>query len=165
MQKVNRLQDKSWSVVFLLIGLLILIIDQLSKVWIRTNLSEGQALFELGFFRITHITNTGAAFGLFQGQSFILTIVAVLAIAVVLVCGLYISRFFPWLDSRLSKLSLGLLLGGTVGNLIDRLRFGYVTDFIDFGYWPVFNVADASVTIGVILFAYSLLRSAQVEKH
>jgi signal peptidase II len=165
MQKVNRLQGKLWSVVFLLIGLFILIIDQLSKVWIRTNLSEGQTLFELGFFQLTHVSNTGAAFGLFQGQSFALTVVAIVAIAVVLVCGLYISRFFPWLDRRLSRLSLGLLLGGTMGNLVDRIHLGYVTDFIDFGYWPAFNVADASVTIGVIIFVYSLLRSAQVEKH
>jgi signal peptidase II len=165
MQKVNCLQGKLWSVVFLLIGLLILVIDQLSKIWIRTNLSEGQTLFELGFFRIAHVSNTGAAFGLFQGHSFALTVVAIVAIAVVLVCGLYISRFFPWLDSRLSRLSLGLLLGGTMGNLVDRISLGHVTDFIDFGYWPAFNVADASVTIGVIIFAYSLLRSAQVEKH
>ncbi|MBA7678182.1 Lipoprotein signal peptidase [subsurface metagenome] len=54
------------------------------------------------------------------------------------------------------KSALGLVLGGTVGNIIDRLRFGYVTDFIDFGFWPAFNVADSSVVIGVIIFAYSL---------
>jgi len=165
MQKVNRLQGKLWSVFFLLIGLIILVVDQFSKAWIRANLLEGQSLFKLGFFRITYVHNTGAAFGLFQDQSFILTIVAIVAISVILVYALFISRSFPWLEGKLSKSALGLLLGGTVGNLIDRLRLGYVTDFIDFSYWPAFNLADASVTVGVILFAYSLLRSAQVEKH
>ena len=50
-----------------------------------------------------------------------------------------------------------MVLGGTVGNLIDRLRFGYVTDFIDFGFWPAFNIADSAIVVGVIIFAYSLL--------
>jgi len=60
---------------------------------------------------------------------------------------------------------LGLVLGGAVGNLIDRLRFGYVTDFIDVGLWPAFNIADSAITIGVILLAYSLLRLTRAEKH
>jgi len=164
MRKVNHPKGKWRSVVFLLVGLLIVVADQLSKAWIRASLSEGQSLFELGFFRITHIHNTGAAFGLFRGQSFILTIVAIVAITIILVYALVSYRYFPWLDSRLGKLALGLVFGGTVGNLIDRLRLGYVTDFIDFGYWPAFNIADSSVTIGIILFAYTLLRSAQAEK-
>ena len=165
MRKVNHPQGRWRSVVFFLIGLLIVVADQLSKAWIRTNLPEGQSLFELGFFRITHVHNTGAAFGLFQGQSFILTIIAIVAITIILVYALISYRYFPWFDSRLGRLALGLLLGGTVGNLIDRLRLGYVIDFIDFDYWPAFNIADSFVTIGVILFAYSLLRSAQAEKH
>ncbi|MFQ5996154.1 MAG: signal peptidase II [Dehalococcoidales bacterium] len=165
MRKVNHPQAKWRSVVFLLIGLLIVVADQLSKAWIRTNLVEGQSLFELGFFRLTHVHNTGAAFGLFPGQSFILTIIAIVAITIILVYAFISSRYFPWLDSRLGRLALGLVFGGTVGNLIDRLRLGYVTDFIDFGYWPAFNIADSSVTIGVIIFAYSLLRSTQAEKH
>jgi signal peptidase II len=60
-------------------------------------------------------------------------------------------------------LTFGLMLGGTVGNLIDRLRLGYVTDFIDFGYWPAFNIADSAVTISVIAFVLLLLRHAQTE--
>ena len=166
MQKVNRLQDKSWSVVFLLIGLLILIIDQLSKVWIRTNLSEGQALFELGFFRITHITNTGAAFGLFQGHQFALTIFSLVASAAILGYALFFYRRFPLLDNMSNRIALGLILGGTVGNLIDRLNPNLegVTDFISIGIWPTFNVADSAVTVGAILFAYSLLRLLRAEK-
>jgi signal peptidase II len=165
MRKVNHPQGRWRSVVFFLIGLLIVVADQLSKAWIRTNLLEGQSLFELGFFRITHIHNTGAAFGLFQGQSFILTIIAIVVITIILVYAFVSYRYFPWQESRLGRLALCLLLGGTVGNLIDRLRLGYVTDFIDFGYWPAFNIADSAVTIGIIIFAYTLLRSAQAEKH
>ncbi|MBA7624082.1 Lipoprotein signal peptidase [subsurface metagenome] len=102
---------------------------------------------------------------MFQGQSFALTIVALVGVAAILVYALFIHRSFPRLDNMLGKSALGLVLGGTVGNLIDRLRLGYVIDFIDFDYWPAFNIADSCVTIGVILFAYTLLRSAQAEKH
>ena len=164
MQKVNRPQGKWRCVAFFLIGLLILVADQFSKAWIRASLPEGQSLFEIGFFQITHVHNTGAAFGLFRGQSFILTIVAIIAITVILVYAFVSYHRFPWLDSMLSKIALGLVFGGTVGNLIDRLRLGYITDFIDFGFWPAFNIADSAVTVGVIIFAYSLLRSAQAEK-
>ena len=164
MRKANHLQDKWRNVVFSLTGLLIVVADQLSKVWIRTNLVEGQSLFKVGFFRITYVQNTGAAFGLLQGQSFALTIVAITGVVALLVYALFFYRYFPWLDSMLTRFGLGLMLGGTLGNLIDRLRFGYVTDFIDFGYWPAFNVADSAITVGVIIFAYSLLRLTQAEK-
>jgi len=153
-----------WNVVFLLIGLFIIFADQLSKHWIRTNLPEGQMLFKIGFFRITHVQNTGAAFGLFQDKSFILTIVALVAVTALLAYGLSIHRRFPLFSSLLSKISLGLVLGGTVGNLVDRVRFGFVTDFIDFTYWPAFNIADSAITIGVILFAYSLFRPLRAPK-
>ena len=164
MRKVSRLQDKQWSVVFPLIGLLIVVADQLSKVWIRINLPEGHSLFQVGFFRITHIHNTGAAFGLFRDQSFALTIVAIIAITVILVYTFVGYRHLPWLDSLSGKLALGLILGGTVGNLIDRLRFGYVTDFIDFSFWPAFNIADSAVTVGVTIFVVSLLLLSPTKK-
>ncbi len=161
MQKVNHLQGKRRNVVFLLTALLIVAADQLSKIWIRSSLAIGQSLPETGFFRLTHVRNSGAVFGLFQGQSFALTIAALVAIAVLLLYVLFISRRFSYLDSMLGRSALGLILGGTVGNLVDRLRFGYVTDFIDVGIWPVFNIADSAVTVGVIIFAYSLLSLAR----
>ena len=164
MQKANRLQGRWRNVVFFLTGLLIVTADQLSKLWIRSNLLVGQSLPEAGFFRLTHVHNTGAAFGLFQDQSFLLTIVALVGIAVLLVYALFIYRRFPFLDDRLGKSALGLVLGGTVGNLIDRLRFGYVTDFIGVGIWPAFNIADSAIVVGVIIFAYSLLPLARAEK-
>jgi len=166
MQKASELRSEwRWNVLFFLIVLLVVAADQLSKIWIRSNLLVGQSLFEAGFFRITYVHNTGAAFGLFQGQSFLLTIVALVGITVLLVYTLVFYRRFPLLDNRLGRPVLGLVLGGAVGNLIDRLRFGYVTDFIDVGLWPAFNLADSAITIGVILLAYSFLRSARAEKH
>ena len=132
--------------------------DQWSKVWIRSY-PEGQQIFKFGLFSIVHVHNTGAAFGLFQGYSFALTIVAIIGIIIILFLALSFSSRLPFLSSWLGKLSLGLMLGGAVGNLIDRLRLGYVTDFIDVGFWPAFNVADSAVTVGVLIFAYALLRS------
>lgn len=153
-----------WSVILFLIALLIATADQLSKNWIRSNLLVGHSYFEAGFFRIIHVSNTGAAFGLFQGQSFILTIIGLAGIAVFLVYILVIYRGAPFLNNLLNRVALGLVFGGALGNLIDRLRFGQVTDFLDFGFWPVFNIADSAVTVGVILFAFSLLSVARTRK-
>ena len=167
MQKGNYLQGKRWNVVFSLAALLVVVADQLSKLWIRSNLVIGQSSFELEFFQIIRVRpNTGAAFGLFQGQLFALTIVSLVAIAAILCYALFIYRRFPLLDNMLNRIAIGLILGGTVGNLIDRVRFGGVTDFIGVGsWWPTFNIADSAVTVGVIIFAYSLLSSVWPETH
>ncbi len=166
MQKAGNLQGRRRNVVFFLIALLVVVADQLSKLWIRSNLLVGQSLFEVGIFQIVRLPpNTGAAFGLFQDQSFALAIVAIVGIALLLVCALIIyPRFFPS-DNLLGKSALGLILGGTIGNLIDRLRFGGVTDFISIGIWPAFNIADSAIVVGAILFAYSLLLLARAGKH
>jgi len=165
MQKANHLPARWRNVVFFLAALLIAVADQLSKTWIRTNLAVGQSLPEVGFLRLTHVHNTGAAFGLFHGQTFPLTIVSLVGVAALLFYAVLLYRHFPFLDNRLAWVGLGLILGGTVGNLIDRLRLGYVTDFIDFGFWPAFNLADSAIVVGVIIFAYSLLSLARAGKH
>ena len=166
MQKVNSLQGKWWSVVFFLTALLLVAADQLSKLWIRSNIDIGDSLFEVGFFRLTHVQNTGAVFGLFQGQSFALTIVAFVGIAGLLFYAFFIYHWFPLLNSKLNRIALGLILGGTVGNLIDRLssNLNGVIDFISIGIWPAFNVADSAIVVGTIIFAYSLLRLARARK-
>jgi len=143
---------------------LVVAADQLSKLWIRSNLLVGQSLFEIGFFRITHIQNTGAAFGLFRGHSLMLTVVALFGVVILLLYAFFFYRHYPLLNNRLGWVALGLVLGGTIGNLIDRLRLGYVTDFIDFTVWPAFNIADSAVTVGVIIIAYSLLSLVRAEK-
>ena len=164
MQKVNNLQGRSRNVVLLLIALLIVVADQLIKIWIRSNLAVGQSMPDTGFFQITHVNNSGAAFGLFQGQTFALTVFASVIIVGLLLYVFFISRRVHFLENMLGRTGLGLVLGGAAGNLIDRVRFGYVTDFIDVGLWPAFNIADSAVTVGVIIFAGSLLYSARAEE-
>ena len=165
MQKADRLQAKWRNVVFFLVALLIVITDQLSKIWIRTNLAVGQSLPEVGFPQLTHVSNTGAAFGLFHGQTFPLIIASFIGVAILLFYALSFYRRFPLLDNWIAWTGLSLVLGGTIGNLIDRLRFGYVTDFIDFGFWPAFNLADSSIVVGVIIFACALLSLARTSEH
>ncbi len=164
MQKVNSLQGKWGNVVFSLTALLLVTADQLSKLSIRSNLVLGESLFEVGFFRLIRVHNTGAAFGLFQGQSFLLTIIALVGVAALLLYAFFFHHKFPFLDNRLGKLALGLVLGGTVGNLIDRIRFGYVTDFIAVSIWPAFNIADSAIVVGTIILAYSLIGLARARE-
>ena len=138
-------------------------LDQLTKYWVMASLPEGNWWSPLPggawhFFRITHTTNSGAAFGIFPKQGGVFVLVA----AVVVVAIVLYYRYLPQGD-WLIRLSLGLQLGGAIGNLIDRLRFGYVVDFIDVGFWPIFNIADASITIGVILIAYGLWRGDRTQ--
>jgi signal peptidase II len=146
-----------WNTLFFLIAALVVAADQLSKIWIRANIPIGQALFEAGFFRLIHITNSGAAFGLFRGYSSVFTVSALVAFVVFLLYVFVIYRKYPSFDNVSNRIAIGMMFGGTAGNLIDRLRFGVVTDFIDLSFWPTFNIADSSVTIGVILFVYSIL--------
>ena len=164
MQKVNSLQGKWWNVVFFLTALPLVAADQLSKLWIRSSLAIGESLFEVGFFRLTRVHNSGAAFGLFQGQSFLLPIIASVGVAALLLYAFLFHHKFPFLENRLGKLALGLVLGGTVGNLIDRIYLGYVTGFIDFNFWPAFNIADSAIVVGIIILAYSLIGLATAGK-
>ena len=164
MQKVKSLQGKWWYIVFSLTALLIVIADQLSKLWIRSNLGIGESLFEVRFFRLTHVHNTGAAFGLFQGQAFILTIIASVGVAALLLYVFFFHHKCLFVGNRLGKLALGLVLGGTLGNLIDRINLGHVTDFINFNVWPAFNIADSAIVVGSILLAYSLISLAIVKE-
>ena len=164
MRKEKRPLAKWRYLLFSLVALFIIVADQLSKAWIRSSVPEGHTLFRLDFLRITNVHNTGAAFGLFSDYALVLAIFALIAGAAILFFVVYGYRYYPWLGSTGITLVLGLILGGTAGNLIDRFRFGYVTDFIDFGYWPAFNVADSAVTVGVIIFAVLLLRHARIEE-
>ena len=167
MQKASNPLVGRRHVVFFLTALLLVAADQLSKWGIRENLEPWESIPETGFFQLTHVRNTGGAFGLFQDHSFALAIVAIVGIALLLIYALFVYRRYPSLDNRLSWAALGLLLGGTIGNLIDRITtdFHYVTDFISIGAWPAFNIADSAVVVGAILFAYSLLSLAWAGKH
>lgn len=141
-----------------------LVADQLTKLWIRSTLDIGEVLWQAGIFSIVRSKNTGAAFGFFQDQAFILAIVATVVIALVLFYVLWAHRRYPIFTGRLSWVALSLILGGIIGNLIERVcnlidpsRFVGVTDFISVGWWPSFNIADSALVVGTILLAYSLL--------
>jgi signal peptidase II len=157
MEKVNRLQLNRRDIVFAAIVLLDIIADQLSKAWILGHLQPGETLWDVGIFQIIHVLNSGAAFGMFKSHTLILIIVDFIGIAVILYLVFWMRRQWSFIDKMLVRVSIGLILGGTIGNLIDRIRVGQVTDFIDFKIWPVWNIADASVTVGVIILAYCLL--------
>jgi signal peptidase II len=152
MRREESSRDGWWTALFFLAAALVVVADNLTKTWIRSYAGE-QPIFEAGIFRIINVQNTGSSFGLFQDQNFILTIVAIVGIVIVLLFTFLVLRRFPSLNTWLSNLALGLILGGTIGNLIDRLSRGFVTDFIDIGIWPTFNIADSAMVIGVILIA------------
>ena len=146
------------GLILITIALLVIALDQLTKHLVKSYMEFGQSIPGEGFLRLTYTTNTGGAFGILANQTFLLAMAALIGITVLLI---YL-RYLP-LDSTLLKMGLGLDLGGAVGNLIDRLRSGEVTDFIKIGPWPVFNLADSSIVIGTILIIYYLLFSAKTK--
>ena len=130
----------------------VLLIDQLSKCLVHLKLVPGESIPIIkNVFHISLIHNTGCAFGLFRHQATILMALSILTIVMILV-------FYRQLvgSGRILRVAVSLLIGGASGNLIDRLRFGYVVDFLDFQIWPVFNLADSAVTIGVALILWNL---------
>ncbi len=146
------------KIILPVVALLILAADQISKHLVLSNLDPGQSWNPIAtltpWVSITHVTNTGVAFGLFRDRGSFFTVIAVIVAAAII----FYYRQLPagqwWL-----KLSLGLQLGGALGNLLDRVRLGYVVDFIDFKIWPVFNLADSAIVVGVAILAYYLLSS------
>jgi signal peptidase II len=103
------------------------------------------------FLNLTLVHNRGAAFGIFQNQLLLFVLVSFFAI------GFILYNLKNKTNSIILKLSLSLILGGAVGNLIDRLRFGFVVDFLDFRIWPVFNVADSVITIAALFLTWELV--------
>ena len=140
----------------LLLAATIIVLDQLSKWWIVSTISPGGYVYPIPvlapFVGLTHVQNTGVAFGLFQNAN---TFFAPLSMVVIVV----IVRFMRALpaDRWLARLGLTLLLAGAIGNLIDRLRVGYVIDFVAVGSFARFNVADSAVSIGVAVLVLAWL--------
>lgn len=145
------------------VALLVLVLDYVTKEIVRNNLPlyTYWAPFPAieNFFRFTHTTNTGVAFGLFQNANLLFAVFA----AIVSIGIIYFNQKLQ-AGNVLLRIALGLQLGGAVGNLLDRVTQGSVTDFLDFGPWPVFNVADTAVVAGVILMGYVLLQEERKEK-
>jgi signal peptidase II len=152
---------------YLLLALGVVILDQATKALVIAKIPLHRTIPVIrGFFDLTHLQNTGAAFGVFaaagSARPLLVTLLALAVFAGVLVWSL---KTPP--DHRLLQGALGLIMGGAVGNLIDRLRFAAVTDFLRFYVdrweWPSFNVADSAISVGVVLLAWDIWRRPEPE--
>ena len=137
------------------VGMLVVALDQLTKHWatdwLSSNPDGGPSLLN-GWLSLTYTTNTGAAFGVLADRGVLFVLIGLVVLAVLVAYW----RFLPG-KRLLLRLSLGLQLGGAIGNLLDRLRAGYVIDFLQVRYWPIFNLAASSIVLGVLLLMYYLL--------
>lgn len=145
---------------FLIPAAVVVVLDQLTKQFFWRN-GQNYDVID-GILRITLVRNAGAAFGLFQGGRVFFIAASVAAIVFILYVGLRLPR-----TDRFRRILLGVILGGAIGNLIDRVYAGQVIDFLDMGIgvhrWPVFNVADMGVSVGATILMIYLLRSPRTE--
>ena len=141
-----------------IVALVAVVADQVTKGLVRGNVDRGESIDLVAGVELTHIGNDGIAFGLLDGVSTLLLVAIGIVFTVGLAAFLITSHDRPAL-----WLPVGLLAGGAIGNLIDRIRIGEVTDFIDPPSWPAFNVADVSISVGVILLVVMYLRDPDPE--
>jgi signal peptidase II len=134
------------------IALAAVVADQVTKHIVAANLRLGEGVHVVRPFSIRHVENSGIAFGLFSNATAAVIVVTAIAIAWMLI-------YFARSGARhpVLPVALGLVIGGSVSNLADRVRLGYVTDFLDFRYWPAFNLADSFIVIGVGILLAALL--------
>src|SRR6266404_8678945 len=131
----------------------VLLLDRLSKAWVRHNFLLGESRRITSWFYVTFVENTGTAFGFFQGNNKALAIFAF----IILVAILYGARGLSERGGFWGALGVALVLGGAVGNIMDRIHFGRVIDFLDFRVWPVFNIADSAISVGTVSIMLGLL--------
>jgi signal peptidase II len=143
------------DVLFFLIAAAVVALDQTTKAVVRATVEPGTLNAwpdKDWLLNIVNVSNSGAAFGILQGQTTFLVATSLIGVAAIVLYYL-----FPPLEHGLLRVALSLQLGGAAGNLIDRVRSGEVTDFINFEFWPAFNVADASISIGVVTILWFFL--------
>jgi signal peptidase II len=142
---------------------LIVVVDQWTKALVRANLAIGEIwspwTWLTPYARIVNWNNTGAAFGIFQGFSGVFSLLAIIVALVII-------YYFPRVPAQdwVLRIAMGLQLGGALGNLVDRITIGRVTDFISVGSFAVFNVADSSITVGVIILVLGVWLKDQHDK-
>ena len=134
----------------------IAVLDQVTKYLVWRNMALGVSIPVIhGFFNLTYVRNTGAAWGMLTGFNYLLVFMAIAMLVVLIV---FRRHFIS--DSIVHHVAMGLMVAGIVGNLIDRLRLGYVIDFLDFYlgtyHWPAFNIADSAITVGTFWVAINL---------
>lgn len=136
---------------------LVLVLDQLSKWWVLNSFLTHESRPVIpGLFSLTFVTNTGAAFGILAGEQSLWRQLFFVAVALVAMAVLYLAFREYRRQGGVYMAAIGLVAGGALGNLVDRLRLGHVVDFLDFylrqHHWPAFNIADSAITVGVALF-------------
>lgn len=136
-----------------------LLVDLVSKYLVMTRMTENQSIPVINhIFYLTYIQNPGAAFGLLSGHTYLFILIAVVLLAAMVAGYRYIAR------ATIYQYAIGLIGGGALGNLIDRIRFTRVVDFLDFRVWPIFNLADSAICIGVGLLVWDILRQQSKDK-
>jgi signal peptidase II len=142
-----------------LVAVAAVLADQVTKHIVSSTLALDDQIHVLGPFSIHHVQNSGIAFGLFSSATSAVTVVTAGAVA-------WMLWFFARSGSRHPVLpaALGLLIGGSLSNLVDRIRLGHVTDFIDFRYWPAFNLADTFIVVGVAMLLAALFAADRAPK-
>jgi len=158
MKNYNSIKEKiinSWLLkdkVFWSLFPIIFIFDQITKYLVYKNLSLGESIPENFIIRITYARNTGTAFSLFSSYGEILLYISI-----------FVAVFFTFYFILIEKpkltmrIFISLVVAGALGNIIDRIRFGYVNDFIDVGFWPIFNIADSSISIALTIYFVDLI--------
>ncbi len=160
----SRLQRLLAYRLLLTLAIVVFALDQLTKAWIYARMPLGSygpyAGIEVipNFFYLVHVGNTGAAWSLFSGKSFFLALLALATLGAI-----FLWRRALGLQDRIAQAAFGLLCGGIVGNLVDRLIHGHVIDFLDFHFgsytYPTFNVADSGICVGVVIYLWHSLRT------
>jgi len=132
---------------------LVVLFDRVTKIFFVNILAEGESLPIIrNVLHMSLVHNTGIAFGLFKGQDFVFFVVPIIAFGLLA----YNIYYYKTNNEKLSRpyiVAISLILGGAIGNLVDRIYYGHVIDFIDFRVWPVFNLADSAITIGAVIIA------------
>ena len=146
----------------LMITFSVIFIDRITKVFFSSLLEVGESLPVIRHaLHMTLVHNTGIAFGFFKDQGAVFIVIPLIAV-VLLVFNIYYYRQNNQVLSRIYIMAFSLILGGAIGNLIDRMVYGYVIDFIDVRIWPVFNIADSAITMGAVLVA---IKCFQLKTH
>jgi signal peptidase II len=156
---------------FFAVILAVVAVDQATKFWVFHNfaLYESKVLIS-GFFNLTYLTNNGAAFSILAGQPALWRQVFFMGAAGAALVFIWLAQRSFGRNSTLYTVALSLIAGGAIGNLIDRIRFGFVIDFLDIyigtHHWPAYNIADSAITMGVVLFIFkNLVLERHQDKH
>ena len=159
MRKEDKEMDVRNLFLFFVLSAVVVVSDQVVKYFVRHTLTEGRSVNVISHFvSFTYVQNRGAAFGFFQNNRLFIIVVGILAVVFIL------AELKLFCANGVVSLGSALLFGGIVGNLIDRIFLGFVTDFIDFHFWPVFNIADACIDIGLaILIIYFIYHGEDIK--